>query len=201
MEEKVYFSSDGLRLEGLLAKGDNDKGIVITHPHPLMGGDMHSAVVETITMVCIEKGYTTLRFNFRGTGKSEGAFDEGRGEQDDVLSAIAYLKDMGITDVGLYGYSFGTWVTAFIFEDKPDISKNVVMVSPPVDYIEFKPGINIPGLSLVITGKNDAYASPQSIKSMMPEWNKDARFEIVDGADHFYFGYMDTLKEILLSTL
>ena len=85
MEEHITFESDGLTIEGLLEIGKTNKGIVITHPHPHYGGNMHNSVVELIKCVGTEHGYSTLRFNFRGTGSSEGHFDEGLGDQNDLL--------------------------------------------------------------------------------------------------------------------
>lgn len=200
MEEKVFFKSGGLKLEGLFSRGINNKGMIVSHPHPLMGGDMYSIVVETIVRAGIEKGYTTLRFNFRGAGRSEGAFDEGIGEQKDVRAAVDYLKSQGADDIRICGYSFGCWVNA-LFSDGKEPAYDMMMVSPPVNFIRFRTGMTLPGLSLVITGSDDEYATPEHIKEHLPKWNKNIRFEVIEGADHFYFGFTDDLKEILISHL
>jgi len=79
-EEKIKFPSRDIILEGLLQRStDNTRGAVITHPHPLYGGDMYNPVVECIQQASRDAGLTTLRFNFRGTGKSQGAHDRGLG--------------------------------------------------------------------------------------------------------------------------
>lgn len=96
MEEKVCFRSGDFELEGLFESGHTARGVVITHPHPLYGGDMHNPVVETIRRAYRMKGVATLRFNFRGTGESEGQHDNGVGEQDDVLAALSFLMESGI---------------------------------------------------------------------------------------------------------
>ena len=106
-EERVTFSSGELSLEGLLRRGESDRGVVISHPHPLYGGEMRNQVVGIIQEVFAGKGWTTLRFNFRGVGRSQGEYDEGVGEQEDVRAAVRYLKEIKIKEIYLAGYSFG----------------------------------------------------------------------------------------------
>ena len=95
-EKNIVFESGDLKLEGLLDQVAGDRGVVITHPHPQYGGTMHNNVVESLVNAYGRAGYTTLRFNFRGMGRSEGHYDEGVGEQVDVGCAVAYLKDLGM---------------------------------------------------------------------------------------------------------
>ena len=106
-EERVFFESGGLTIEGLYAPGEGSKGVVVTHPHSQMGGSMANNVVDALVAAFHDHGYATLRFNFRGVGRSEGRFDDGVGEQDDVTGAIAFLKEKGLSDITLAGYSFG----------------------------------------------------------------------------------------------
>ena len=96
MEHRVTFRCRDLELEGLWAATSPTSAAIITHPHPLYGGDMGNAVVETISKAYRNKGWSTLRFNFRGVGNSEGHFDSGIGEQEDLAAAIAFLKGNGI---------------------------------------------------------------------------------------------------------
>ena len=196
MEEKVTFTSEGYEIEGLLDRKDSDRGFVVTHPHPLYGGDMHNYVVETVMNAYQKSGYTTLRFNFRGVGKSRGVYDNGIGEQQDVLSAIAYLSDAGMTQIDLAGYSFGAWVNAGQkCKDAP--VRNMVMISPPVGFMDFYPLSPIPNLNLVITGSRDDIAPEGLIRKMVPAWNQKTRFEVIRGADHFYMGYLEKLEKIV----
>lgn len=196
MEEKVFFQSGGLQLEGFLEKGTGDCGAVVTHPHTLFGGDMYNLVVESIRKVYMSLGYTTLRFNFRGAGNSQGSFDDGQGEQTDVLSAIDCMKQHGIVQVDLAGYSFGAWVNALACPRHEDI-KRQVMVAPPVAFIDFKNVSALPALSLIISGSRDDYAPPNLIRKMIPIWNPSARFEVIEGADHFLFGNSGELESVL----
>ena len=96
MEEQIIFSWGARTLEGLLEKNSETNGVVITHPHPLYGGNMHNDVVISITKTYQNMGYTTLRFNFRGVGNSQGSYGNGVGEQEDVRAAISNLADLSI---------------------------------------------------------------------------------------------------------
>ncbi|MBU0992792.1 MAG: hypothetical protein KJ737_09900 [Proteobacteria bacterium] len=197
MEEHITFGSDGLSIEGLLAQGTGKRGIVITHPHPHYGGDMHNAIVDLIKKVGRYYDYTTLRFNFRGTGRSEGHFDDGSGEQSDILNAVAFLQHMGIKQVDLAGYSFGAWVISECFRDKIPPVDRVMMVSPPIDFLEFHEGVHIPGLNLVVSGDEDTFAIDKDIRAYASSWNKDVHIQIISGADHFYSGMMGRLESAI----
>ncbi|MBN1932639.1 MAG: alpha/beta hydrolase [Desulfobacterales bacterium] len=199
--KKIIFHSEGYELEGLHEEGyDEEKGVVITHPHPLYGGDMYNIVVETISDAYHRKGYTTLRPNFRGVGKSQGCYDNGVGEQKDVLSALRFLFEMGIGTLDLVGYSFGAWVNAHIsIKDVP--LQKMLMVSPPVAFMDFQNIGCIDFLKLVVTGGRDEIASPAMIRKSLPQWNRQALVEVIEGANHFYEGCLENLKSILSNHL
>jgi alpha/beta superfamily hydrolase len=195
-EEKVVINSGKIKIEGLLKNLTGDKGVVVSHPHPLYGGDMHNSVVETVCMVYQEHGYSTLRFNFRGVGKSEGEYDEGNGEQDDVEAALVYLTDLGKKELDLVGYSFGSWVNALELNRYRKV-KRVIMISPPVDLLNFSCLTDNPKIKLVITGSEDEIADYNSIKNLMPLWNPEAAFRVIQGTDHFYWGKTRDIEEII----
>ncbi len=198
MEEKIFFLSGKYELEGLLDKQSEDKGVVITHPHPLYGGDMNNFIVDLIARAYQKKGFTTFKFNFRGTANSQGSYDNGSGEQEDVHAALATLTKMGIKKIDLAGYSFGAWVNALAIS-KNNFVENMVMVSPPVGFVDFNHVNSIPCLKLVVTGSIDDIAPVDRIKTLYPAWNPKAHLEIINGADHFYSGCIDKLEAFLLS--
>jgi len=196
MADRVNFNSNDLLIEGLLDERAGGKGVVISHPHPLYGGNMYAAGVESIVHAYWKKGYTTLRFNFRGVGNSQGRYENGIGEQQDVQAALTFLSETGLKKIDLAGYSFGAWVNAHaILQDT--LVERMVMVSPPVGFMDFKEVAAIKCLKLVVTGSQDQIAPPELIKKMLPAWNPEARFEIIDGADHFYGGYLERLEVVL----
>ena len=201
MEEKITFESGPYRLEGYWLAGTANKGVVITHPHPLYGGTMHNPVVETVQSTYQEHGYATLRFNFRGVGSSQGHYDNGAGEQDDVRAAVAFVRDKAVPAVDLAGYSFGAWVNAGVAFEQGTPIESMMMVSPPVGFIEFENDNALSCLKLVVTGSRDDIAPPDRIRDLLPTWNPDAQFEIIDGCDHFYSGQLDNLQAILTSFL
>jgi len=196
VEEKITFQSDTIQIEGLLCVQDGERGAVITHPHPSYGGSMYNKVVEVLTTVYQEKGFSTLRFNFRGVGSSEGDYDQGDGEKEDVRSALHYLHERGKSDLNLAGYSFGAWVNAKIIDSEPLI-KRIIMVSPPVAFLEFSPFLQSPKIQVVVAGDRDEIAPAHRIKDMIVRWNPEARFEVIEGADHFYLGTCDALHSVL----
>ena len=198
MEESISFLSENYQLEGLLDKNSIEKGVVITHPHPLYGGDMNNFIVDLIARAYQKKDFTILRFNLRGTGKSQGSHDDGTGEQEDVRSAISTLKQLEIKNIDLAGYSFGAWINALAI-GKSNFINNMVMVSPPVGFVDFSPVNSISCLKLVITGSIDDIAPADRIKTMTPGWNPKAQFKIINGADHFYSGCLDELESVLSS--
>ncbi len=200
MEEKIRFTSGKYEIEGRLEKSSRQKGAVITHPHPLYGGDMHNNVVAAITRVYQQKGYTTLRFNFRGVGSSQGSHDNGIGEQEDVHAAMSYLAGLDIGQIDLAGYSFGAWVNALTIKNDPK-PKNMIMVSPPVAFIDFGSISDLGSLRLIVTGSRDDIAPADMIKQSYAAWNAGAQFDVINGADHFYMGYTDRLEAILTAYL
>ena len=200
MAERITFLSEEYEIEGLLNQRDEKKGVVVTHPHPLYGGDMNNLVVESIVHVYHMKGYSTLKFNFRGVGRSQGAYDNGIGEQKDVLSALSFLANMGMERIDLAGYSFGAWVNAHAIQ-KDTLTKQMIMVSPPVGFMDFNSIVTMDTLKFVVTGNRDDIAPAAVIEKMIPIWNPNARFEVIDGADHFYGGYLNQLESVLSSTV
>ena len=201
MEEKITFPSGRYRLEGYWQAGANGKGVAITHPHPLYGGTMNNPVVETIQNAYQQNGHATLRFNFRGVGGSQGNFDNGLGERNDVRAAIAFIENMNVSAVDLAGYSFGAWVNAGVVADNRTSIASMMMISPPVGFIEFENVSALDCLKLVVTGSRDEIAPVNQIRDLLPAWNPRAHFEIIDGCDHFYIGYLDKLQSILTQYL
>lgn len=200
MDEKIQFQSGGLSIEGLISQSQGPRGVVITHPHSLYGGDMYNPVVASIGQVYQRRGISTLRFNFRGVGSSQGSFADGIGEQQDVLAAVHWLKEKGLDHIDLAGYSFGAWVNAHIDHGAADI-ETLVMVSPPVAFMAFDAGLTLPRLGLVVSGSQDEIAPPDQIRSLLPGWNPNAVFEEIQDADHFYFGFFKELEAVLAENL
>ena len=192
-EERVSIDVDGLKIEGMLEDLPGERGVVISHPHPLYGGTMHNNVVKSVSLAYREQGYSALRFNFRGVEKSEGDFENGVGEQEDVKAA---LRTLGKKNMDLAGYSFGAWVNALGLA-KFEEAQRFIMVSPPVSFIDFSFVEYSPKIKLIICGTRDEIAEYKKVEKMLPKWNDQALFRVIQGADHFYSGYEEELKETI----
>jgi alpha/beta superfamily hydrolase len=199
-EERVFIPSKGLKLEGLMDGAPSEGAVVVTHPHPVYGGQMHNNVVESVVRVYRRQGYGTLRFNFRGVGQSEGTYDNGDGEQDDVRAALEYLYGMGKISIDLAGYSFGAWVNARGLNSFSHV-KRLIMISPPVNFMDFSFLEYNPMIRLVITGSDDVLAPSAIIEKMLQVWNPEAELKIIQGADHFYWGNSGEIESAVKSFL
>jgi len=196
IEEKIRFRSQGLSIEGLVCTQNGEKGAVITHPHPLYGGTMYNQVVEVLAKVYQGKGFSTLRFNFRGVGQSEGSYDQGNGESEDVRSALLFFHDMGKGDCDLAGYSFGAWVNAKT-KGIETLCKRLIMVSPPAGLLDFSSLFPNVKIEAILTGSEDDIAPVDRIKSLTSIWNSGIHCEVIQGADHFYSGRTEILESAL----
>jgi alpha/beta superfamily hydrolase len=181
-EINVFFGPENMRLEGLYADSGQALGAVISHPHPVRGGDMSNSVVETMAETFFAGGISTLRFNFRGVGKSTGTFDDGRGEQDDVLAAVSFLEEKGVREILPAGYSFGAWVNASILNRRNLLP--AVFVAPPVSMFSFDFQTLRGKVGLIICGDQDKYCPTERIKSIAAELA--CRLDIIPDADHFF---------------
>ena len=195
-ENEIQIPCRDLLLEGLLGECPGEEGVVVTHPHPLYGGEMHNNVVVAVARAYRELGFTTLRFNFRGVGCSSGSFDNGIGEQEDVLAALRCLQGLGKTSLDLAGYSFGAWVNA-MGVPRFDGAGRLIMISPPVNFLDFSFLKACSKIRLVIAGSHDDIGPPAMIQEMLPSWNPAARFYVIEGADHFYWGREGELVSVL----
>ena len=198
-EKHVFFASGELNLEGLYAEGTSGSGVVISHPNPTMGGTMRNNVVDSLVQAFQEQGYGTLRFNFRGVGRSQGMFDNGRGETEDLAGAVAWLRDKGLGRIALAGYSFGAWVTAGYLKRGTEGSP-CVLVAPPVSVYPFSPEEHAGKVTLVICGDRDPFCREEDMASYACRIG--AKSVLIPRTDHFFVGGEEILvqevKKILL---
>jgi uncharacterized protein len=183
-EQQVFFSGGDVSLEGLYSGLPGALGAVISHPHPLMGGNMRDTVVEILADAFFAGGISTFRFNFRGVGMSEGSFDEGQGEQEDVLTAISYLEEQGAQEIIPAGYSFGAWVNAGVI-----VRRNLlpaVFVSPPINLFPFDFKLLRGKIGLILCGDRDPFCPLDRARDGAAQMS--SHLEIIAGADHFFQG-------------
>jgi uncharacterized protein len=195
---EVSFESEGLKLEGLLHLPPDtpSPGIVVAHPHPQYGGDMHNIVVNALCEAALSVGAAALRFNFRGVGFSQGAYDNGDGEQRDIGAALDFLRslpDIGGRPVALAGYSFGAMVAVRYAHERIDLAALVSVANPTQRGPRLELQLKVP--TLFITGDRDKYCDGELLKEYREQIGPDVTVEILHGVDHFWVGSTDRLKE------
>jgi len=171
---------------------------VICHPHPLYGGTMNNKVVYMITSTFNQLGIATLRFNFRGVGKSAGKFDQGDGETEDLRTIVDWLqKEYAPDKLWLAGFSFGSYVALRGHRDVK--AKRLLLVAPPVE--RFKEAqlqlSDIP--TLVIQGSKDEVVSSQAVSEWVTAQIHQPQFIMMPDASHFFHGKLHELREAILT--
>lgn len=192
----IRFPSGDLTLEGILHEpgtGPSAKVVVVCHPHPQRGGDMRNNVVGMIVRALNEAGISALAFNFRGVGSSEGNFDDGDGEQDDVRAALDYARGLdGIEDVALAGYSFGAGMAARMVDAS---IPRLALVALPTRSLESPALQSFAGPILFATGSLDEISSLDAVHAKAIALGEHVSVAGVSGADHFWWGKDQELVE------
>jgi alpha/beta superfamily hydrolase len=198
-ERPVTFPSGPLTLEGILHLSNKipSPGMAICHPHPVYGGDMHNNVVSAICDVAVESGITALRFNFRGAGASEGKYDNGIGEQDDVRAALAYLQaqpEIEAERIGLAGYSFGAGVAVRAASSGADLRAFIGVSMPTMMPLQ---GVTLSCPALFVAGDEDEYSDPSELGAFVQSLGPQAELSLLPGLGHFWFGVERELRNIV----
>ncbi len=185
----------GLLVCAVDAPAQPPRGVaVLCHPHPQHGGTMDNKVVQTLARALVHLGYTSVRFNFRGIGGSQGHWDEGRGEVDDALAVVAAHRVPGLPLV-LGGFSFGAYVAsqaaAQLQPEAP--AERQVLVGPAV--LNF-PMAAVPADTLVVHGEQDDVVPLAALF----DWARPQQLPVtvLPGAGHFFHGQLSVLKQIIL---
>jgi alpha/beta superfamily hydrolase len=167
---------------------------LVCHPHPVYGGTMHNKVVFRAAKAAAALSLPTLRFNFRGVGKSEGVFDHGAGERDDARAALQFLggRFPGLPIV-MMGFSFGAWVGLAAGADDPGVTA-LVGLGVPAGSLDFGflPGVTKP--KLIVQGTEDVYGPRDRVEQLYASLSEPKRIHWVEGADHFFTGRLDSVQ-------
>lgn len=193
--ERVWIKGE-YNLEAELWQADVELGVVLAHPHPLFGGDMWFPLLGILAEKSQDKGVTALRFNFRGTGMSEGRYSGGQGEVKDLESAIKFLLDIGVKRVAPIGYSFGAFVVMKWLEAKRADGKWVA-IAPPINFMKHPTQDELSGNGLIICGTRDVF-SPAS--KVLHKYNR-YKFAKIEGADHLFSGFEGLVADKVLEFL
>ncbi|MCH9037258.1 MAG: dienelactone hydrolase family protein [Chloroflexi bacterium] len=190
--ESITIRSGPLALEAVLTLDQGPKAsalVVVCQPHPLYGGDMDSHVVKAVCLTLHEKGIASLRFNFRGVGQSEGQFDDGIGEADDLRAAITALERMPEIDgtrIGVSGYSFGATVAMVVAASDGYRVKGLAAISPSLGSLTAGRLSRYNGPSLLVSGERDQFAPQDRLQDMVDQLSDECKCCIIEGEDHFW---------------
>lgn len=197
------FNGHAGRIEGRYYKSPRQNAPValILHPDPNFGGTMNNKVVYSLFRCFKDLGFSVLRFNFRGVGRSQGQFDDGNGELSDATIALDWLQNMNpdAKQCWIAGYSFGAWVGLQLLMRRPDIN-NFIAVSPPANEKDFTFLAPCPASGLIIQGGHDDIVSPSMVESMARHLNQQRNVEIdfamIEDADHQYNNRLPDLYRV-----
>ena len=201
MPELIFPGPEG-RLEGRYhAQPNPDAPIaIVLHPHPQYGGTMNNRVVYNLHYAFHRMGFTVMRFNFRGVGRSQGEFDQGVGELSDAAAALDYLQAMNPNSKHCWvaGFSFGAWIGMQLLMRRPEV-EGFISVAPPENLYDFSFLAPCPSSGLIIHGDKDRVAPPQSVQKLVDKLKTQKGItieqQIVEGANHFFEGKIDELTE------
>lgn len=206
MEEMaVRFWSGELLLEGLIARPATGqaRGAIVCHPHPQYGGSMLNNVVEAMLEAMWARAITTLRFNFRGVGESQGSFDGGHGEVADTIAAIEFLGSQAGVKRGAMiaaGYSFGAIVGLRAGGSAESVS-DLIAVAPPLALLDLGPLKESPKRIGLIVGDADDYCPADRLRAIHMQIANRARLKIIEGTNHFFAGLEAELTGAILEML
>ncbi len=200
-EQHVFFPSGELKLEGMYFEASSKQySAVICHPHPQFGGTMDNNVVTAAAQALQETGHSTLRFNFRGVGRSGGRHDAGKGEVADVQAAIQFVRDKTAQDVPvvLAGYSFGSWVAAKALSDDDEVA-HLILIGPPTSMFDFSilESDRRERSRHIIVGDRDQFCDRDSLQTIYDRLPEPKSFRVIPHTDHFFFAHEKFLREAI----
>jgi|UniRef100_A0A7C3V4L8 hypothetical protein len=196
MEEQLQIQAGSVSLEARFSPGTAPAGVVITHPHPLYGGSMNNNVVWTAARAFGDRGWSSLRFNFRGVGASTGRYGEGLGEVEDVIGAVAYFAGRVPGPCFVVGYSFGAAVAARALLKGLKVA-GAVLIAPPIAFMDLGFLPQTPKVSLIVAGDRDDLCPVADLELLCRDRQPPVDLRVVPGADHFFSSREQELYQIL----
>ena len=200
MPEVIFNGPEG-RLEGRYypSKKTNAPLALLLHPHPQHGGTMKNKVVYNLYQVFTKYGFSTLRFNFRGVGRSQGSFDNGLGELSDAATALDWMQSQNPNTSGCWiaGFSFGAWVAMQLMMRRPEI-QGFISIAPPASLYDFSFLAPCPASGLIIHGDKDNIIPHTSAEKLAQKLQKQKNITIeystIEGSDHFFSNHLEILS-------
>lgn len=197
---EILFAGPAGRLEGRYSPGKSPTAPIalILHPHPQHGGTMNNKVVYNMYQQFAERDFATMRFNFRGIGKSQGSYDRGEGELADAASALDWLQSFNpnCRSVWVAGFSFGSWIGMQLLMRRPEID-TFISVAPPANLLDFNFLAPCPTSGMIVHGAADTLVPEAAVNKLVQKLSHQRGitidYRLVPGASHFFSEHMDTL--------
>jgi alpha/beta superfamily hydrolase len=191
---EIMITGPAGRLEGRYkhAKIPGSPIALILHPNPQRGGTMNNKISYALFQAFADRGFSTLRFNFRGVGRSQGEFSHGEGELSDAASALDWLQSVnpGASSVWVAGFSFGAWIGMQLLMRRPEID-GYVSIAPPANIYDFNFLAPCPNEGLIVQGDTDQVVAIESVNKLVDKL-RDQRgpngvdYKVIAGAGHFF---------------
>ena len=177
--------------------GDSPVALIL-HPHPQFGGTMNNQVVYSLYHTFAERGFSVLRFNFRGVGRSQGYFDHGVGELADAAAALDWIQTLHPDSRGVWiaGFSFGAWIGMQLLMRRPEV-EGFISVAPPANLYDFSFLAPCPSSGLIVHGDTDKVVPSKDVQTLVDKLKTQKGIVIdhqtIEGANHFFEGNIDHL--------
>ena len=203
MPDVIFNGPDG-RLEGRYQHGTSSNAPIalVLHPHPQYGGTMNNKIVYNTFHTFAKRGFSVLRFNFRGVGRSQGSYDHGQGELSDAASALDWLQTYNANATGCWiaGFSFGAWIAMQLLMRRPEIT-GFIAIAPPANLFDFAFLAPCPSSGLIVHGKDDDLVPETDVAKLAQRLSnqRDIRIEYrtIPGASHFFEDHLDDLTNVV----
>ena len=200
---EVIFNGPAGRIEGRYHhnKETNSPIAIILHPHPQFGGTMNNPIVHSLHYMFIERGFSVLRFNFRGVGRSQGLFDNGAGELSDAAAALDWMQSHNREArlCWIAGISFGAWISMQLLMRRPEIS-GFMSIAPLAKHYDFSFLAPCPASGLFVNGEQDTVTPSDAVNALVAKLKTQKGITIthkqMPDANHFFIDQIDELTEI-----
>ena len=203
MPEIIFSGTEG-RLEGRYYHSARSTAPIalMLHPHPLQGGTMNNRIVFALFQIFRRCGFSVMRFNFRGVGRSQGHFDSGPGELSDAAAALDWIQSVNPSAPACWiaGYSFGAWIGMQLMMRRPEIGA-FVAVAPPADSLDFSFLAPCPSSGLVIHGDKDELVPIGAVEKLVKKLRMQKNIIIdsayIVGANHFFSNHVRQVEQLV----
>lgn len=203
MPDVIFNGADG-RLEGRYhhSTEPNAPIVLVLHPHPLQGGTMNNKVVYTIHHTFVRQGFSAMRLNFRGVGRSQGKFDNGIGELADAASALDWVQthNPNASACWVAGFSFGAWIGMQLLMRRPEID-GFISIAPPANSYDFTFLAPCPSSGLIVHGTQDKMVPEPSVAKLATKLSSQKNIKVsyrkIESADHFFGNQLEDLSQIV----